>query len=166
MTWHLTALFISCVDYTFFLNYSFCRTGPLTYGMYCSCVLAVFFCEFSTYILTLHPFPSYACKAGSKFRHLKKFPTGNIAPYITDYLCSCNLKIVLLQNHHPKNVNCTSSGRVNNPCSIWTPCVLMVLYYAIISTGYYSYKVFVLLHCQIFPHYTYLFLANPPLPPS
>ena len=38
----------------FFLNYSFCRTGHLTLGIYCSCGLAVFCYEFSTYILFLH----------------------------------------------------------------------------------------------------------------
>ena len=36
----------------FFSNYSFCRTGQLTFGMYCSWGLSVFCYEFSTYIYT------------------------------------------------------------------------------------------------------------------
>jgi hypothetical protein len=32
----------------------------------------------------------------------KKFPVGNISPYIIDYLCNCYLKIVLISVSPPK----------------------------------------------------------------
>ena len=136
--------------------------------MYYSCGLAVLCYEYSTFNFTQHNVTFiYMQGTRSMFRNVK-------FPY-RKYISLCYSKAVYMQfkntfcfqNHHHNNVKYTlignESGKINNPGSKWTPCVLKGFYYVINFTEYHSFVLFVLLNCQNFPSQQQLNLQNPPV---